>query len=115
MVAVHYNYEESIEESMRDTMSRKNENGYILIVVLLLLLVLTIIGIAAISTSTIENTLSGNIRLKERNLAKADGAVELSIPVLEIYVRELDATAFQDVVSDPNLAFELRLSSFDPD
>ena len=100
---------------MRYAMTRKNENGYILIVVLLLLLVLTVIGIAAISTSTIENTLSGNIRLKERNLAKADGAVELSTAVVERAVREQNIIGFAGIVTDPNLATELRSTFFDPD
>ena len=100
---------------MRDTMARKNENGYILVVVLLLLLVLTVIGIAAISTSTVENTLSGNIRLKERNVSKADGAVEVSTAVIERTVREQDTTGFANIINDPNLPTELRSTFFDPD
>ncbi len=100
---------------MRYAMPGKKENGYILIVVLLLLLVLTVIGIAAISTSTIENTLSGNIRLKERNLAKADGAVEISTAVIERAVREQDTAGFAGIVTDPGLATELRSRFFDPD
>ena len=96
-------------------MTRKNEDGYILVVVLLLLLVLTVIGIAAISTSTIENTLSGNIRLKERNLAKADGAVEISTAVIERAVRAQDTVGFVGIVTDPGLATELRATFFDID
>ncbi len=100
---------------MRYAMPGKKENGYILVVMLLLLLVLTVIGIAAISTSTIENTLSGNIRLKERNVAKADGAVELSTAVIERLVREQDRIGFANIINDPNLETELRSTFFDQD
>lgn len=101
---------------------RRNEDGYILITTLLLLLVLTVIGMTAIGTSTVENLLSGNIRLKERNISKADAATEICAALVERSLREQDTDNFTNIIdpafesSDPDyLPSELRSSAFDPD
>ena len=103
-------------------MTKRDNDGYILITVLLLLLVLTILGMAAINTSTVENVLSGNVRLRERNLSKADAGVELSSGLIERSVRESDITGFTNIVSptfastsDDYLPNELRATAFDTD
>lgn len=96
-------------------MHGKDDQGYILIVVLLLLLVLTVIGMAAIGTSTVENMLSGNMRLRERNVSKADAGAEISTAVIERTVREQDTQGFANIVSDPNLPTELRSTAFSGD
>ncbi len=103
-------------------MLRKDNNGYILVTVLLLLLVLTVIGMSAIGTSTVENMLSGNIRLRERNLSRADAGTEISTAVIERTVREQDIQGFTNIINpaftatDPDyLPTELRSSPFDPD
>jgi Tfp pilus assembly protein PilX len=103
-------------------MFKKEDKGYILITVLLLLLVLTVIGLAAIGTSTVENMLSGNIRLRERNLSKADAGTEISTAVVERTVRVQDTQGFVNIINpvfastSPNyLPTELRTSIFDSD
>jgi Tfp pilus assembly protein PilX len=96
-------------------MLKRKEDGYILITALLLLLVLTILGFTAVSTSTLDNMLSGNMRLREKNLSSADGAVEISTKVIERAVREDDAKNFASIVTDVNLGTELRTASFDAD
>lgn len=103
-------------------MDLKNNSGYILITVLLLLLVLTVIGIAAIGTSTIENSLSGNMRLRERNVSKADAGVNIAMPLIARAVRENDLVNFTNIINpvfpatDANyLPSELRSRQFDPD
>ena len=103
-------------------MSNRDNDGFILITVLLLLLVLTIVGIAAINTSTIENVLSGNIRLRERNISKADAGAEISSGLIERALREADIVGFSNIVSptfistSPNyLPTELRATAFDTD
>jgi Tfp pilus assembly protein PilX len=103
-------------------MTKRDNDGFILITVLLLLLVLTILGIAAINTSTVENVLSGNVRLRERNLSKADAGAEISSGLIERSVRESDITGFTNIVSptfastSPDyLPNELRAIAFDPD
>ena len=103
-------------------MNEKKHEGYILITVLLLLLVLTILGMAAINTSTVENVLSGNIRLRERNISKADAGTEISGGLIERAVRESDITGFTNIISPTfastsvdYLPTELRTTAFDPD
>ncbi|NOZ70284.1 MAG: hypothetical protein GXP46_13845 [Deferribacteres bacterium] len=96
-------------------MLKKQDNGYILVTVLLLLLVLTIVGMSAIGTSSLENMLSGNIRLKERNIAKAEGGADISPAVIEETVRTQDTKNFADIINDPSLPSELRSTPFDPD
>jgi type IV pilus assembly protein PilX len=96
-------------------MCNKKENGYILITALLMLLVLTVIGFAAIGTSSIENLLSGNIRLRETNISKADAGAEISTAVIERTVRMQDTRWFASIITDPALSTELRSFSFDSD
>jgi len=96
-------------------MITRDNNGYVLVTGLLMLLVLTVIGLAAISTSTLENLLSGNIRLKESNLAISDGCSELSLMAIERAVRNKDITGFSDVVTASDLTEELRAGAFNTD
>jgi Tfp pilus assembly protein PilX len=96
-------------------MLKHNENGYILITSLLLLLVLTVIGLSAVNTSTVENKLSGNMRLREQNVIKADAGLGISTKIIEHLVREGDQTGFTDIIGDNNLETELRTVFFDCD
>ncbi len=98
-------------------MSGVSDRGYVLVTALLMLLVLTVIGIAAIGTSTIENLLSGNIRLRESNISQADGCAELSKAVIERARWALDTQGFSniaDAVSPtlPTLPTELNSIAF---
>jgi Tfp pilus assembly protein PilX len=96
-------------------MFNKQDNGYILITVLLMLLVLTVIGMAALGTSTVENLLSGNVRLREVNVSEADGCNEISTAIIERTVREMDTIGFANLVTDAGLPTELRSGDFNPD
>ena len=96
-------------------MDKRNEKGYILVVVLLLMVVLTIVGLAAISTSSLDNMLSGNIRLKALNLARADGATELTTGLIRRVVRNMDTLGYANLVTDATLATELRSVYFSTD
>lgn len=103
-------------------MLKKENDGYILVTSLLLLLVLTVIGMAALNTSSIDNALSGNIRLRERNISKADAGSEISTAIIERTVREQDTLGFRNIITpsppttDPDyLPTELRSSEFDAD
>ena len=95
-------------------MTSRND-GFVMATVLLLLLVLTLIGLAAMNSSTVENMLSGNIRLRERNMSNADGAVAITVPAIETVVRQETAGAFTFISNASTLATELRTSEFDPD
>jgi len=101
---------------------KRDNEGYILVTALLLLLVLTIVGIAAINTSTVENILSGNIKLREENISSADAGTEISTAVIERCVRAQDTQGFTNIINpvfqpdDPDyLPTELRSSAFDSD
>ncbi len=96
-------------------MYKNNDNGYVLVTSLLLLLVLTVIGLSAVNTSTVENMLSGNTRLRERNLTKADGGIVSSTRIINQILNESDTKGFADIISDANLEDELRTTFFDCD
>ena len=96
-------------------MYNDNDNGYVLITSLLLLLVLTVVGLAAINNSTVENMLSGNMRLRERNVSKADGGIDIGIRVIEQVMNNGITTGFADIISDADLEDELRTTFFDCD
>ena len=87
--------------------------GYILITTLLLLVVLTIIGFAALSTSRLENILSGNIRLREKAFAGADSAIEIVIPLIKDAIRTQSLSGYTNIVNDSSLDTELRNTAFD--
>ncbi len=93
----------------------KNSDGYILITTLLLLLVLTIVGLSAIGTSTVENALSGNTRLRERNLTKAEAGADISTAIIEHSLLYKDIAGYANIVNDATLPNELSVVAFDPD
>jgi len=60
-----------------------NEKGSTLIISVLILLLLTIIGIAATNTSTIEILISGNDKVHKMAFHQADGGTEVGIELVE--------------------------------
>jgi hypothetical protein len=60
-----------------------NEKGSTLIISVLILLLLTVIGIAATNTSTIEVLISGNDKWHKMAFHQADGGTEVGIELLE--------------------------------
>lgn len=96
-------------------MKKSGEQGYILVIVLLLMVVLTIVGLAAISTSSFENILSGNIRLKALNQARADGGIEVTTGLIQRAVRSMDTLGYTNLITDTALANELRNVFFSTD
>ena len=51
-----------------------NENGSVLVLALILLMLLTMVGISAIDTSTLEIQVAGNERNYKRNFFRAEAA-----------------------------------------
>ncbi len=96
-------------------MKTSDNSGYILITTLLLLLVLTIVGLSAIGTSTIENALSGNTRLKVRNDAVAESGINIASPLVEHLIRKEDTEGFNNIIQDTALLQELKTSNFNGD
>jgi hypothetical protein len=62
---------------------RSNEKGSTLLLSVLILLLLTIIGIAATNTSTIEILISGNDKFHKMAFHQADGGTEVGIGLVE--------------------------------
>ena len=60
-----------------------NEEGSALIISVLILLLLTVIGIAATNTSTIEVLISGNDKVHKMAFHEADGGTEVGIELVE--------------------------------
>jgi len=52
----------------------KSEDGSVLVIAMIMLVLLTLIGISAITTSTIEVQISANERIYKMNLCVAEGA-----------------------------------------
>jgi len=59
---------------MKETCLLKNEDGSILVISLLMLMLLTLLGISATTTSTIEIQTAGNERVYKQNLYLAEAA-----------------------------------------
>jgi hypothetical protein len=60
-----------------------NDKGSVLLISILILLLLTIIGIAATNTSTIEILISGNDKVHKMAFHQADGGTEVGIELVE--------------------------------
>ncbi|MDY6989022.1 MAG: pilus assembly PilX N-terminal domain-containing protein [Thermodesulfobacteriota bacterium] len=101
----------------------KNENGSVMVVGILVLMLASLIGVAAITTSTIEVEVTGNHKLHKENFYRAEGAAMLAAQLLE---DERDGAALCDLpygqpdpenpAAPPDLWFRNDLSGFpDPD
>lgn len=57
----------------------RNKKGLVVIIVLLILLVLTLIGISAISTTTFENSISGNERVGTDAFYASEAGIQIGL------------------------------------
>lgn len=60
-----------------------NDKGSVLLISILILLLLTVIGIAATNTTTIELLISGNDKVHKMAFYQADGGTEVGIELVE--------------------------------
>ena len=60
-----------------------NEKGTILITMLILMVIVTIIGIIAVNTSTVDIQISGNVKRATMAFEGAEAGVDLSVSVIE--------------------------------
>ena len=76
-----------------------NDRGSVLLISILMLLLLTVIGIAATNTTTIELLISGNDKVHKMAFHQADGGTEVGIELVEqnIYVAGFDTNQVGDV------------------
>jgi hypothetical protein len=90
-------------------MKDKQDNGYILATVLMMLLVLTLVGVAALRTSSLENILAGNIRSIEESHEVSDSGTKLATGPIPSLLSDFNAGLYTTFVPDTNtLARELR-------
>jgi hypothetical protein len=60
-----------------------NEDGSIMVIALIILVLLTLLGISATTTSTIEVQIAGNDRICKQNFYLAEGAAMVALQTLE--------------------------------
>jgi Tfp pilus assembly protein PilX len=91
----------------------KDEQGMILITVILLLMVVTLLGIMAINSATVDIQITGNLKRSSSSFSGAEAGIDLSTPIIEksIAAGALDPTSFtvgSDTVNiDSNLGDEI--------
>jgi Tfp pilus assembly protein PilX len=94
---------------------RSNEKGSTLLISILILLLLTVIGIAATNTSTIEILISGNDKLAKKAFYAADGGIGYAIRAIED-IMENSGNAANYNVGDGNLTkLTVEIRHVDPD
>ena len=87
----------------------KNESGSVIILAMIFLVLLTIIGLSAISTSTIEVQIAGNEVRYKKNLYRAEGAA------MECAQRIENSTDPQFLHPDGTIAINVEGSWLQPD
>jgi hypothetical protein len=99
-------------------MIKDGQRGAILLVTMMILLVLTVMGIAAISTTTSELQISGNAKIQNMVFYGADGGGRTYGPILKAALYEDTVDPAKDPifgpVADPNLLNELMGLSMTP-
>jgi len=60
-----------------------NEKGAILITMLLLMVIVTLIGVIAINTATVDIQITGNTKRESIAMGAAEAGIDLSIPIIE--------------------------------
>lgn len=68
-----------ISQRFRFTETLDNERGMALVIAMVILCILTIIGVAAINTSTIETLISGAEKERQEAFYAADGGIEYAL------------------------------------
>lgn len=74
----------------------KDEGGAALILAITVLIVLTVIGVAALNTSSLQVKMIHNVRLYNTAFYRADGSLNVAVPVVEeiLYLRGFSAAPF---------------------
>lgn len=72
-----------MKETRKEKKPQKNEDGFVVVLALVLLVLLTVLGLSAITDSTIEVQIADNMKLNKQALYEADSGVEVGIEMLE--------------------------------
>jgi hypothetical protein len=92
---------------MKFSRSIGNEEGSVLVISVVILALLTVIGIAATSTTSIELQIASNDRIYKENFYQAEGAAMTLARVLENINATTDTTAIEKLKADqPKFTFD---------
>jgi hypothetical protein len=97
---------------MNEKARLNNEEGSVLILALIMLVLLTLIGISATTTSTIETRIAGNERLYKRNLYSAEAAAMQCAQNMEQTNLQNPKPAWLGLIGSVNEPDDIRLTSF---
>ena len=68
---------------MKASLLSKNEEGTVMVVSMLILVLLTIAGVAAVTSSTVELQIAGNEKTYKENFFRAEGAIMENAQIIE--------------------------------
>ena len=97
---------------MKEISKVNNEDGSVLIGALIMLVLLTLIGISATTTSTIENKIAGNERVYKRNLYSAEAAVMQCAQKMEQTTLQNPRPPWLGLIGAVNEPADIRLTAF---
>jgi Tfp pilus assembly protein PilX len=93
---------------MKSLSTLKNKTGAALVTALLLMAVLSLIGAAAVLTSSIEVKISGNDKFAKDAFYVADAGVEMAPEIIsEIFLEHAVPGAFDAIIKDANFLAEI--------
>lgn len=97
---------------MNEKIWLNNEEGSVLILALIMLVLLTLIGISATTTSTIETRIAGNERVYKRNLYSAEAAAMQCAQNMEQTNLQNPRPAWLGLIGTVNEPDDIRLTAF---
>ena len=95
----------------------QSQQGAALIVAIMILLLLTILGIYAVTTSTLETKIAGNERVLKDAFYAADGGIDCSRMVIALFITQQNPTLPTDTSVNDETNFRkevLGFASIDP-
>jgi Tfp pilus assembly protein PilX len=78
------------------------QRGAALVIAVLILLILTVVGIYAVTTSTLETKIAGSERVLQEAFHAADGGVDYGRHVIELFLAEQNPTLPSGATVEPN-------------
>lgn len=79
-----------------------SQEGAALIIAVLILLILTVVGIYAVTTSTLETKIAGSERVLQEAFHAADGGIDYGRRVINLFLTEQNPTLPSGATAEPN-------------
>ena len=87
-----------------------NESGFVLVIACMILILVTIIGIAAVTTTTTELNIAANEKKAEQNFYNADAALRI---VAALAKNNLNNEHYLETMTQPRLIQDCNVSPLD--